>query len=398
MRVSRQSLANCVCSLACSSKEMTDPAVAPSDSEHVLDEVEDVRLELRRGVLADDAAVVGGVAVARQLRVGRDETGDRAVDHAGRVALVHARAHVLGRGKEAFVGSGAGSQQRKAARFAHIAAHQVGRLEPLAYAIDVEGAGRIARRHEGAKSLDLALRRLQRRQDGADDLRSPAQANRSIAGMAVQPGAHAGMCRAHTDEHRLAVVARVLGNVVDGGDGEIGIQNQDVCPTDGALQRSRLLLVREDVGVVHGGVDHRGTDEPLVLIEDGHVAAATHVPAIEVLVQAQIARIHACSGALVLDDFGEHRVLRQDRVHGNAADGLALGAVRRQIGGDVVGAAADGMDDAADFRLAFVGGLGWLAECDGVEVHRADREHALSTAEPQHGASPPKFPTLRRNT
>jgi hypothetical protein len=107
---------------------------------------------------------------------------------------------------------------------------------------------------------------------------------------------------------------------------------------------------------VHGGVDHRRADQPLVLVEDTDVAAAANTLAVEVLVQPQVLRMHAGGGAFVLDDFGEHRVLRQDRVDGHAVDGLAPRTVRRQVGGDIVGAAAHGMDDAADFRLAF-GGL-----------------------------------------
>jgi hypothetical protein len=69
-------------------------------------------------------------------------------------------------------------------------------------------------------------------------------------------------------------------------------------------------------------------------------------------VQAQEARARAGRIDLVGNDLGQHGVLRQDRVDGDGADLPRVAPMQGEVGGDVERAAAHGMDNAADLRLA----------------------------------------------
>src|SRR5581483_9224281 len=177
--------------------------------------------------------------------------------------------------------------------------------------------------------------------------------------------------------------AGVLGHVIDDRHRKVGIDHEGVAPGHRGEQERAFVPVLEDVGVVHGRIHHGLAYEALV-IEDADIAAAAYVPVVEFAEEADESRADAGGVDLVLDDLRQHRVLGKDAVDRHLAHGLVAAVAGRQIGCDVVGAAAHGVRDIADLGYVVAGGLR-AAQRDRVEVHGADAQHANTAAEPpQH--------------
>jgi hypothetical protein len=145
--------------------------------------------------------------------------------------------------EKASVGRVGGCEQSEAARFAHVAAHEVLGLQKLADAHDVEGAGVAAVLDERAKPCDLRLRHLQPGQNLAHHAQSAAHAHGRVGCIAVQPGAQSRLLRADAHEERLAVLARVLGDVVHRCDSQVRVEHENVGPLDRSSEHVGFRLV-----------------------------------------------------------------------------------------------------------------------------------------------------------
>jgi hypothetical protein len=207
-------LAHRLCCLASSSKEITDPGVAPFGLRHALDEVEDIRVEEPAGFVVDDAAAVS-LSAHGQASISLDESGKRPVDHACRIAALYPGANLFWSRKKATVRLLAGSEQGKTAGLPNVATDNVLGLQVLADGVDVERERAGTLFDELPQGGKLVLGQPELLQHDAQDAQSSAQACCDVFVVAVNPTTQARRRRPDTNEQGLAAIEYMLPDVID---------------------------------------------------------------------------------------------------------------------------------------------------------------------------------------